>query len=46
MSNIQNWFLEIFNIRFWWFLVLTLLPVWAGIIGCVIEGIRERREHE
>lgn len=36
---------EIFNLRFWWFCFLVFSPCIAGIIGCIIEGIREAREN-
>jgi len=37
-------FFEIYNIRFWWFAFLVFSPCIAGIIGCVIQGIKEKYE--
>lgn len=35
-------FFTIFNWRFWWFYFVATLPLWAGIIGCIVVGIEEK----
>ena len=37
-------FFEIYNWRFWWFIFITFMPCWAGIIGCSYLMIKEKIE--
>ena len=43
MEFIQKIF-EIYNARFWWFLFIVNIPCIAGVIGCLIQGIKEKYE--
>ena len=35
-------FFEIFNIRFFLFLLIGFLPLWMGLISCIVVLIEEK----
>lgn len=34
--------LEIFTWRFFWFLWVAFLPLWAGMIGCLVVAVKNK----
>lgn len=33
---------EIFNWRFFWFMGVAFLPIWSGLIACVVVMVKEK----